>query len=110
MLAQPVGLESEGANDMGYSMVGLSNEAFVEEWCKRWCKGKAQSFVARGEEPLSKIVKTLNTAVKRGMVSHSFLQALLKEVEDESVRPFANLADYGTRLNRLDELKNKLGF
>lgn len=95
---------------MGYSMVGLSNEAFVEEWSKRWCKGKAQSFVARGEEPLSKVVKTLNAALKRGMVSHSILQMLLKEVESESVRPFANWADYGSRVKRLQELKNGLGF
>lgn len=97
-------------NEMGYSMIGLSHEAYVDEWRKRWCKGKAQSFVARGEEPLPKVVKTLNTAVKRGMVSHSVLQELLKEVENKSVSPFANWADYGSRLNRLHELKNSLGF
>ncbi|MCK4795215.1 MAG: hypothetical protein KAV87_66405 [Desulfobacteraceae bacterium] len=56
---------------MGYSMIGLSDEAFVEEWCKRWCKGKAQSFVAKGEEPLPKLIKTLNTAVKYGISLHS---------------------------------------
>ena len=94
---------------MGYSMVGLSNEAYVKEWCKRWCKGKARSFVARGEEPLSKVVRTLDTAVKRGMVSHATLQVLLQEVEAESVRPFAKWADYGSRLNRLHELRNSLG-
>ena len=95
---------------MGYSMVGLGNEAFVEEWCKRWCKGKARNFVARGEEPLSKVVSTLNTAVKRGMVSNSTLQVLLKEVESESVRAFAKWADYGSRVNRLHDLRNGLGF
>lgn len=94
---------------MGYSMIGLSNEAFVKEWCKRWCKGKAQSFIAKGEEPLPKVVKTLNTAVKRGMVSNSTLQVLLNEVESQSVRPFANWADYDSRVNRLQELKNGLG-
>jgi len=95
---------------MGYSMIGLSDEAFVEEWCKRWCKGKAQSFVAKGEEPLPKLIKMLNTAVKRGMVSRSTLQVLLREVENESVSPFANWADYGSRVTRLHELKNSLGF
>lgn len=96
----------EGAKEpteMGHSVFG-------QEWWKSWCKGKTQSFVARGEEPLSKVVKTLNTALKRGIISRSSLQALVKEVESESVTPFANWADYGTRLNRLHELKRSLGF
>lgn len=95
---------------MGYTMIGLNHEAYVEEWYKRWCKGKAQNFVAVGKEPAPKVMKTFRTALMQGRVSHFALGEILQQIESESVRPFVKWADYSARLDRLNQLKRGLGF
>ena len=92
------------------SMIGLSSDEYAREMVRRWCKGKIRSYVARQEEPATKVVKSLNTMLKTQRISKPQLQAIILEVELKSVRPFVNSSDYTVRQARLEEIKSTLTF
>jgi len=78
-----------------------------KEWFYKLYKGKIQSYVARGEESLTKICKTMETAMEKGHVSKQDLEKMLIEVEIESVKPFIQ-DNYAIRHTRLEDIKRSI--
>ena len=81
----------------------------AEQWHYAWCKGKAESYIAKEKESISKVVKTLKTAVRKGTISERKLKSILAEVERDTVEAFRQYDFYTERRNRLDELRKSLG-
>jgi len=80
----------------------------VNLWFYELYKGKLQSFVAREKESISKVTKTLNTALKKGQISSSDLEKMLFEVQRDTVDAFVKWANYSARKERLEEVKKGL--
>ncbi len=87
----------------------MSGNFTVEKWYYAWCKGKAESYIARGRESISKVAKTLKTAVKKGMINEQKLTSILAEIDRDTVEAFHQYDFYSERRNRLKELRKALG-
>ncbi len=77
---------------------------FLRDWWYRWTRGKLQSYVARGEEPQKAVIQSVVTALKRGRILGDDVRVILYQIEEETVRPFANQI----RHRRLAELTEAL--
>lgn len=59
----------------------------IHEWKHRMVKGKIVGCIL-GKEKVESVSKYVNTALKKGWISHSLLGRMFEEVEQESIQPF----------------------
>ena len=74
-------------------------------------KGLLRSVVM-GKSPMTKIVKTINTEIKKGKIKVDDVENMLDEIYSESVKSFEKTETFLTlfqdRNNRYSELKDEL--
>ena len=68
--------------------------------------------VVMGKSPMTKIVKTIKTEIKKGKITVDEVDSMLNEIFDETVKAFEGSKAYPTlfqeRNNRFEDLKNEL--
>lgn len=78
---------------------------FSKRWRYSWGKGLVASYVARGKRKHESLVKMLKTSLQRGIISHSDLERVFIEVENETIEPFPNQP---IRRKRFEPLKRDM--
>lgn len=63
---------------------------FWRELSYKRVKGRIQSFVVKGKEPLEKVARAVQTELKNRHISPEDLKRIIYEVEEESIKSFKN--------------------
>ncbi|MFQ5881776.1 MAG: hypothetical protein ACE5I9_04805 [Candidatus Methylomirabilales bacterium] len=88
----------------------MSRGFSIQDWYYKLGKGKLRSYVAREEEPLSKVAKTVKTLRETGHITSGQVERMVQEVFNESVQPFLGPPyRQPERQKRFDDLKDALG-
>ncbi len=83
---------------------------FIQQWVHAYCDGKIRTYVARGNEPVQKVAKTILTMIRKRGIPPTEIDSILDDVKTKTVDAFSRNPElFIERSRRLAELRELLG-
>ncbi len=79
---------------------------FIQQWVHAYCDGKIRTYVARGNEPVQKVAKTILTMIRKRGIPPTEIGLILDDVKTKTVDAFSRSPQlFVERTRRLAELR-----